>query len=382
MKSISFKKILVIVFIVFTTSLAGAQTRVAYIAGVTGTDPNTARELARGIDVFKSLHKQSSKSIDIKVFDNEGSVEKTLAVMELAYNDGFKFFVGVSNSNEAMAAAKFISMHKDTFFITPFATNSKITQVSDRIFRICYDDSAQGKFLAKFVQNTLRSKRAMILTNIESLYSQDLAENFTKNLKKVITQKYDYIITELDAGKDISKLIATAKSFNPDVVFIPDSSQNTAKILKILYSELPSVHYVGGDGWGGQTLFQAIFPVTPKMKLSYSTYWDSEISINLNKKFINAYSKLYGGDKPTSGAALSYESLYILADAIKSQGLKSVSNIEAIKTFLYSKTFKGTTGDIKFSKDNGTPARQIVIMSIGQDSKFHPQNISSLVGSK
>lgn len=103
-----------------------SPTSVAFIAGFTGPDPNTARELKRGVDIFLKLEPRASSLVDIKTIDNHGDLESTYRAFETSYKSGIRIFIGVSNSNEAVVGAKFIAEHPDAIFITPFATNDVV----------------------------------------------------------------------------------------------------------------------------------------------------------------------------------------------------------------------------------------------------------------
>ena len=80
------------------------------------------------------------------------------------------------------------------------------------------------------------------------------------------------------------------------------------------------------------------------------------------KKFIAAYKAEYGNDPENAFAALGYDTVYLLADAIKRAG---GTDSAAIKTALEAtKDFPGITGKITFSADSHVPQKGVTVIDI------------------
>lgn len=356
-----------IVFLLLTllSINAFAAVEVGFIAGLTGTDPNTARELGRGVEVFEKAHPDARQMMKINILDNQGSPEKTLMAMDELYKKGVRIFIGVSSSNEAIAAAKFVAEKKDSLFITPFATNPKVTEYSDRVFRTCFDDVQQGEFLARYVSKQFKGKRVAVFTNSSSHYSQGLSSVFMKNISGITAKNFEYTSVAPDPGA----LRAEIAAFKPDLAFIPDSAQSAAQIAKLVFEIDRKTQFLGGDGMGGIRLFHAVLPITEDLKVQYTTYWHAEIQTRENKAFMKIYKKLFPKDNPSSGAALTYEAFGVLFQALKNAKSTSVRDlVHAIR----SKPYAGTTGNLKFDAYSGTPKRSVVLMSLGRDGEYHP----------
>jgi branched-chain amino acid transport system substrate-binding protein len=59
--------------------------------------------------------------------------------------------------------------------LTPSATNPRITQIGDYIFRVCFLDEFQGRVIARFAHDRLKVQKLAILTDVKQDYSVDLA---------------------------------------------------------------------------------------------------------------------------------------------------------------------------------------------------------------
>ena len=74
------------------------------------------------------------------------------------------------------------------------------------------------------------------------------------------------------------------------------------------------------------------------------------------KKFIAAYKTEYGHDPENAFAALGYDTMYLLADAIKRAG--STDPAAITKAIEATKDFPGITGKITFPRRLATSRRR------------------------
>src|SRR6476660_2132116 len=80
------------------------------------------------------------------------------------------------------------------------------------------------------------------------------------------------------------------------------------------------------------------------------------------KKFIAAYNSEYGHDPENAFAALGYDAMYLLADAIKRAGSTDAQAIK--KAIEATKNFPGITGAITFSADAHVPQKGVTIIAV------------------
>ncbi len=62
--------------------------------------------------------------------------------------------------------------------VSPAATNPKVTEVGDQIFRVCFTDPFQGTVMATFARRSLKAKRVGLLVDVGASYSVGLADHF------------------------------------------------------------------------------------------------------------------------------------------------------------------------------------------------------------
>ena len=62
--------------------------------------------------------------------------------------------------------------------VSPLATNPKVTEIGDYIFRVCFIDEFQGRVMARFALENLKAKKAAILADTKQDYSVGLSGFF------------------------------------------------------------------------------------------------------------------------------------------------------------------------------------------------------------
>ncbi|RYZ91676.1 MAG: hypothetical protein EOP06_06415 [Proteobacteria bacterium] len=356
-----------IIVAVSSKSLALASVpavKVAVITATSGADPNTALELNRGAEVFTSLNQQSAKRLALTKFDNKGDIKETVSIIERIAAEGFTAAVGIARSDEAIAAGQ-ISKSKNLLFMTPFATNPKLSQLDAKVIQVCYSDDYQGKALAELASKTLRPKKLLILVNSESLYSTGLAERFLASFPTsaaVLIKRVDY--TERDLKQpEIEKI---AQSMNADLIFIPDHITRAALFAKALNKKLPKVRFLGGDGFGGKKILTGVFGDTPKIDLYYTTHWNAEIDTAENRRFIKEYRRMFPDSEPNSGAAMMFDLLNILDSAVLNGNFEPTK----IAAYIRSNKFNTTTGKLNFPNEVGSgPVKPVVVLHL-KDSQY------------
>lgn len=143
--------------------------------------------------------------------------------------------------------------------------------------------------------------------------------------------------------KNFKDILLKIKNVHPDVVYFPGNYQESGFILKQAREIRLFAIFVGGDGSYSPELIRI---AGRSAEGSYYTIMSLPKEANDKlKNFIKRFQKRYG-QSPGVYDAYSYDALYIIAKAIKIAGYDS----EKIKEVLYSHTFYGVTGKIKFTK--------------------------------
>jgi branched-chain amino acid transport system substrate-binding protein len=325
-----------------------------------GTSSHEGTELA--INEINLAGGVLGKQIELLTEDNQSKAgEPANIVNKLISRDGVVAILGEVASSRSLEAAPIAQTAKIPM-ISPASTNPKVTEVGDYIFRICFIDPFQGTVMANFADKTLKAKKVAILTDAKSDYSKGLAKYF----KEQFAKNGGTLASELDyngGDKDFKAQLTTIKGAAPDAVFVP-GYYNDVALIAIQAKELGlTIPLFGGDGWESENLLQVGKDAVEGHY--FSTHCSPEDTSPKMVSFVAAYKKKYH-KTPDAMAALGYDSVYVLAEAIKRAGTTEGPKLrDAIAA---TKDFEGVTG--KFSLDAKRDAvKSAAILQI-KDGKF------------
>lgn len=296
----------------------------------------------------------NGKNIVLISEDDEGNPDKTVnAYQKLTSKDGVKLIIGSLTSGCTQAITNRAQAQK-VVQIAPAATAPAITDAGDFIFRTCYTDPFQGKVGGKFASEDLGAKTAAILYDTGNDYSVGLTENFEAAFTAAggtIVSKEAYTTNDKDFNAQLTKI----KSANPDVIYLPDYYNVVALISKQLRAQGINVPIIGADGWDG-ILGNAGDEV---LNGFYSNHYAVDSTSASVQNFVKAFNAKYSKD-PNAFAALGYDSVYLLKDAILKAG--SADSV-AVKDALSSISGEYVTGNLLFDAKHN-PVKSAVMLEI------------------
>ena len=238
-----------------------------------------------------------------------------------------------------------------------------ITDAGNYVFRACFIDPFQGTVGGKFAAEILDSKRAAVLYDTDNDYSVGLYENFKKSFVAnggSMVAEESYTSGDVDFNAQITKI----KSANPDVVYLPDYYATVSLIAKQLRAQDIHTPIVGADGWGG-LVDNAGDEV---LNGFYSDHYAADSTDDIVVSFVNAYKTKYKST-PVSFAALGYDCVYILKDAIERAGSEEAS---IVRNEVEKTNGAYVTGQLTFDAKRN-PIKSAVMMEIvKQDSVLTP----------
>ncbi len=242
--------------------------------------------------------------------------EPATVVNKLISRDSAVAILGEVASSRSLEAAPICQQNKIPM-ISPSSTNPKVTETGDYIFRVCFIDPFQGTVMANFASQTLKAKKVAIFTDAKSDYSKGLAKFFKDKFEAnggTITSELDYN----GGDKDFKAQLTTIRASSPDAVFVPGYYTDVALICiqaKQLGLDVP---LLGGDGWESEKLTEIGKEAVEGNY--FSTHYHPDVGSDMSKKFLASYQKRFNGKVPDALAANGYDSMMLLADAIKRAG--------------------------------------------------------------
>jgi branched-chain amino acid transport system substrate-binding protein len=304
------------------------------------------------------------KTVELIEIDNQSTALGSKAAAEKAVKEGVTAVIGGSRSSYAMAMAPVLQAAHIPM-ISPTATIPELTRTGDYIFRACFIDDFQGMVMAAFAIRELNARTAVVLTNTGNKYSIGLAKVFIDQYRKTggeILMEGEY----LEGVTDFRKLLEQVRRLDPKVVFIPGYGQDTGLIMKTARELGIKLHYLGGDGWGEELLYQYAGDTAEG---SYTcSNWNKNSSDKASQRFVETFEKAYGKILSFS-VPLTYDSFLLLADAITRANSIDPSKIrDALAT---TKKFKGVTGEISFDENRNPRSKLAVILKYEKDATVY-----------
>jgi branched-chain amino acid transport system substrate-binding protein len=294
--------------------------------------------------------------------------EPATVVNKLISRDGVVAILGEVASSRSLEAAP-ICQEAHIPMISPSSTNPKVTETGDYIFRVCFIDPFQGTVMANFATKTLKAKRVAVFTDVKSDYSKGLAKFF----KEGFTAAGGQIVAELDyngGDKDFKAELTAIKAANPDAIFVPGYYTDVALICLQARQLGLTVPIFGGDGWESDELVKIGKDAVEGTY--FSTHYAPDVASENSRKFVAAYKQRWkssdGSPKlPDAMAALGYDSMMILADAIKRAGTTDGPKVR--DALAATKDFDGVTGKTTINEKRDA-TKSAVILQV-KDGKFH-----------
>lgn len=306
--------------------------------------------------------------IKLVVADNGAKADQARTVAQrLISQDNVVAMVGPNASSCAIPA----SIVAETFkcpMISPWSTNPKTTldeegKPKEYVFRACFIDTFQARVLAKFVLNNLKAKTAAVLYDVASEAPNGQATLFKETFEKDGGQIVAFE-TYTTGDRDFSAQLTKIKATNPDVIFLPAYYNDAAGITRQARQQGITAQFVGSDAWSSPEI---IGLGGKEIEGSYfCNHYSTEIATPIAEKFVADYTAKYG-KAPDDVAALTYDAMGLLAQAIKEAGKADRQSIRDALAKIAK--FDGVTGTMQFQPGSGDPIKSAVILQI-KDGKF------------
>ena len=278
------------------------------------------------------------RQIRLLVEDNQSRPEEASnAVTKLITQDKVVAVLGEVASRRTLAAAP-VAQRYQIPLITPASTNARVTEVGDYIFRVCFIDPFQGEVLAKFAFNDLKARRAAVLKDIQQDYSVGLTDSIVRNFTELGGQVLDPI-SYSSGDPDFRAVLTQIRSLKPDVIFAPGYYTEAAIIVRQARELGLNMPILGGDGWVGDALANG----REALRNTFiSNHYSGDNPAPVVQNFVAAYRKKFGKE-PDSIAALAYDAVKVLADAITRA---NTTEGPAVRNALAAASVAGVTGQL------------------------------------
>jgi branched-chain amino acid transport system substrate-binding protein len=294
-------------------------------------------------------------------FEEIKSGESGTIARKLITRDKVIALLGEVSSGRSLEAAP-IAQNAKIPMISPAATNERVTQIGDYIFRVCFIDPFQGTVMAKFAQTDLKVKNVAIFSSVSNPYSVGLAKAFRDTFTAAggnvaIEQKYN------EGDRDFRAHLTAIRAANVEAVFLPGYYTEAALIVRQARDLGLTIPFFGGDGWESEKLLE--IGGAALNGCYYSTHFSPNNNDPAVAKFVQKFKARWNGETPDAFAALGYDAAYVLADALKRAGTTEGPQLR--DALAATKNFSGVTGVTNIDQDrNASKAATIIAIKDGK----------------
>src|SRR6185295_15859436 len=154
------------------------------------------------------------------------------------------------------------------------------------------------------------------------------------------------------------------KAASPEAIFVPCYYTEAGLIVRRARQLGITVPLLGGDGWEAPELVQIGGEALEGC--FYSTHYSPEDKAPAVQEFVKKFKAKNGGETPDAMAALGYDSVMVLAEAIKKAG--TTDGLKLRDAIAATKDYMGVTGKTTLDA-NRNATKPAVILAI-KDGKF------------
>lgn len=336
---------------------------VGAIAPITGPVPAYGASVTNGIKQavaeINAAGGVLGRPLEVTYMDDKADSTEGANAFNKLVSDGVCAVIGSVTSGVTLGLST-LATEKNMLLLTPTATNVSITGVEKpSVFRTCYLDSFQGAMAARLMKE-LGLTKAAVLYAASDPYSAGLRDAFVETAKalglEIVAEESSSSITDVDYTSQLTNIAFT----QPEAIFAAYYYDVIGPyVVPQARAAGYTGYFIGADGWDGTTgtmledksLYNNCFFVN-----HYAQDDPSEIV----QGFVTNYIATYGEEALNALAALAYDSVYMLKQAIETAGTDTTADIVKAMTGM---SFVGVTGNFKLS-ETGTPDKSITAIQL------------------
>ncbi|MBP6774541.1 MAG: ABC transporter substrate-binding protein [Gemmatimonadaceae bacterium] len=242
--------------------------------------------------------------------------------------------------------------------ISPTASSPRLSGISPWFFRVAPSDNEAARYVARWVLDSLKSRRAAVIYRNDSYgrdWSTTFADSFIKAGASVVSRDpYLAGMTEWDA---YAQLLARLK---PDVLLFPGDADDAVELLRALREAKVSLTFIGGDGTEGMR------DTDVAAGAHYVAFFQPDhVSSDDGKTFVRKYTEKFSRE-PDMFAAMSYDAAWVIGKTV-SRGATTRASLRKALEQLGSKgspSVDGVAGPIAFERNHDVAGRHVVIATV------------------
>ena len=356
--------ITMIISLIFFAGCEKTSIKIGYVGGLTGTNSELGVSGMYGaqlaVEAINHGGGINGRMLELIVKDDKDDKQVALQVDQQLVEEGCLALVGHMTSNMAELTIPFIDENK-ILMISPTIAASSLCGMDDYFLRLIPSTEDQAKRIAMEIKKRELKDILIFYSNGNLLFAQSLSDYLVEQLgdSDIQVKMMESIkIQDPSSYKDIAENIDKIDAEGLVIIASADVVSNLGQELYLLNNQknvfLPAWSMTNDLLRRGGAAVEGFYGVS---------FIDYSSEAEAYTEFKDLYQKKYG-EQPTFSSILSYESIMVLAEALKTA---EDFDSEALKNeILKQSTFQGLQSTIKIDAFGDTE-RDIFLYQINNN---------------
>ncbi len=302
------------------------------------------------------------RPVQLQIYDGKSDLTEVSNVTKrLVEEDEVPIVTGLTDTSYVLAAAA-ITQPAGIPFLDVGGTAPIITSVGDMVFMVPFGDNVQAAVAAEYAGEQ-GYKTCALLYDEGSDYTRFLAQYFrnrftAEDIGGEIVAESTYSSDDTDYSAQLTQFANLEPT--PDFLFFSSGPSEIGTLVRQARDNGLTQQIIGGDGYdtpqlielGGEAAEGIVFTTHEGI------YGDSP----KGAAFVEAYEAQFGKQPDNVFAALGYDAIRLIADAInRAESLEG----EAIRDALgNTEGYEGVTGTISYPDDSRIPRKSVALIQV------------------
>ena len=236
--------------------------------------------------------------------------------------------------------------------------------LGDKQFTLSMWNTTMGAVAAEYAFNERGWKTAYVVTDQFIAYTKSLSKYFVEHFKAIggtVILEDSYTNGDNDFSAQLARLQALGTK--PDVIYISSYGIDIAMMIRALREVGYDAPVLGGDSYDDPALHEALGERFGNEVYFVTHTWMGPEGHPDMPKFIELYREMYGEDPDTSFVATGWDTIMLMAEAVKMAG---TTDGAAVAMALEEGQFKLLTGDLSYrsAADGHQPDKAAVLIEL------------------